>query len=78
MIKSISANAHYAIASHANGAPASFVGTHNGTTRPDVGGYNLDHKPADLEFCALQAPRASESIQDKSLDARLSICHMPA
>jgi hypothetical protein len=78
MIKSISATAHYAVASHANAAFASFVGTHNGTTRPDVGGYNLAHKPADLDSCSLQAHRASESIQDKSQDARLSICHMPA
>jgi hypothetical protein len=31
-----------------------------------------------VEYPLLQPHQASESIQDKSLDARLSFCHMPA
>jgi len=54
------------------------VVTHKGNTRPDVDGYNRSRESADLESSSLQAHRASESIQDKSSDARLSICHMPA
>jgi len=54
------------------------VATHKGNARPDVDGYNRSREPGDLESSSLQAHRASESIQDKSSDARLSICHMPA
>jgi len=78
MITPISAANHYADANHANAAYRSFVASHKGNTRPDVDGYNRSREPADLEFSSLQAHRASESIQDKSSDARLSICHMPA
>ena len=54
------------------------MATHKGNARPDVDGYNRPREPGDLESFSLQAHRASESIQDKSSDARLSICHMPA
>lgn len=78
MITPISIANHYAVANHVNAVSGSFVVTHKGNARPDVDGYNRSPEPGDLESTSLQAPRASESIQDKSSDARLSICHMPA
>jgi len=78
MITPISTANHYAVANHVNAAYGSFVASHKGSARPDVDGYNRSREPGDLESSSLQAHRASESIQDKSLDARLSICHMPA
>ena len=78
MITPISTANHYAVANHVTGVLSSFVATHKGNARPDVDGYNRSREPGDLESSSLQAHRASESIQDKSSDARLSICHMPA
>lgn len=78
MITPIPTANHYAVANHVNGVQRTFVGTHKGNARLDVDGYNRSREPGDLESFSLQAHRASESIQDKSSDARLSICHMPA
>lgn len=78
MITPIPPANHYAVANHVTGVLRSFVATHKGNVQPDVDGYNRSREPRDLESSSLQAHRASESIQDKSSDARLSICHMPA
>ena len=78
MMTPISPAAHYAVGNYRNAGLARFVETHKGGARPDVGGYNHRAQSAHLQAFFLQGHRASESIQDKSQDARLSICHMPA
>ncbi len=60
------------------GALTRFVAWHKGRARPDERGYNREHRTGDVEFTLLQPHHVGESIQDKSLDARLSFCHMPA
>ena len=78
VITSISIANHGADVGRLTAVLAAFVASHKGDARPDVDGYNRSCDPGDLEFCSLQAHRASESIQDKSLDERFSICHTPA
>jgi hypothetical protein len=49
-----------------------FVPKHKGVARPGVSGYKEIGTLSDLENPLLQHHRAGESIQDKSLDARLN------
>src|SRR6185437_8947075 len=55
-----------------------FVGRHKPRTRPAGGGYKHLHDPVDLVYYFLRPHRTGESIQDKSQDDRLYICHQPA
>jgi hypothetical protein len=55
-----------------------FVARHKAGQRSAGDGYKSVLKPRGLGYCFLQAHRAGESIQDKSQDARLLICHTPA
>ena len=57
---------------------AGFVARHKAGTRPAGGGYKQVRPAADLVYYFLQPHRAGESIQDKSQDDRLYICHQPA
>jgi hypothetical protein len=78
MITPISAAANYAVTGHVNVVLERFVAWHKGEARPDARGYNRERQPGDVEYPLLHPHQAGESIQDKSLDARLSFCHMPA
>jgi hypothetical protein len=49
-----------------------FVAKHKAIARPGVRGYKEITSLSDLENPLLQHHRADESIQDKSLDARMN------
>jgi len=57
---------------------AGFVGGHKPRRRPAGGGYKRLRRALDLVYYFLQPHRTGESIQDKSQDDRLYICHQPA
>ena len=60
------------VIAQANALSCRFVPKHKGVARPGVSGYKEIGALSDLENPLLQHHRAGESIQDKSLVARLN------